>query len=499
MPFTDLNFTDFIKNLEQTLKRQFHTDHNINELSATRGLPDEVLEGIMETVPLSVAIPEEYSGRGSEVKDILTMLSITSYESLPLALTFGINIGLFLGPVAKYGHSSIKQGIFDRFTRHQAMGGMMITEPNYGSDALNMQTTNKVTEQGYAVQGIKHWQGLTGMAEYWLIASRSESSKGQVSRDLDFFICDTKQQGQQIEVEEYFDALGLYMIPYGRNKVNVQIPEIYKLLPETTGIKMLLDILHRSRMQFPGMAMGFIRRMLDEATEHCKNRIVGGGNLLSMDHIAYQISRLQSAYTICSAMCCRSSAISSPSQNLATEGLEANSIKAVVTDLMQESSQILVQVSGASGYRISNVGGRGIMDSRPFQIFEGANEMLYTQVADIVTKLMKKQKELNLFDFLKGFKLTAESCQHFKNDLCLTISNNLTQRKMYDLGKVLSRVISAGYVLDIGTKGFRKDMIDNCITMVQQEVGTLMASFCFDNKVHVVEGYAENSSWLAFA
>ena len=38
---------------------------------------------------------------------------------------------------------------------------------------------------------------------------------------------------------------------------------------------MMLDLLHSSRMQFPGMGMGFIKRMLDEALTHCSQRLLG--------------------------------------------------------------------------------------------------------------------------------------------------------------------------------------------------------------------------------
>src|SRR5690606_39125438 len=102
----------------------------------------------------------------------------------------------------------------------------------------------------------------------------------------------------------------------------------------------------------------------------------------AIDQVQYQLSRIQSAFTICSAMCAHSSNMSGIEHNLASEGIEANSMKAVVTDLMQESAQLLVQLSGAQGYRTTHIGGRGIMDSRPFQIFEGSNEMLYSQIAD---------------------------------------------------------------------------------------------------------------------
>ena len=498
MTLTNVKFSEFIKDFEDKLKQLFHEKEDIDQLSLERGLPPEVMSEIMAGQPLSVAIPEEFGGRGSKVKECLGLLAAASYESLSLSLTFGINIALFLEPVSKYANEIVKKGIFDRFLENQNMGGLMITEPDYGSDALNMKTMYKEIADGYHIKGTKHWQGLTGMADYWLIASRKESEEGDLGRDIDFFIADVSKKEQEIVVEEIYDNLGLYMIPYGLNKLDLRIPAENKLQPETTGIKMMLDILHRSRMQFPGMGMGFIKRMLDEALLHCKNRMVGASNLLAIDQVQFQLSRIQSAYTICSAMCARSSAISGIAYNLAVEGLEANAMKAVVTDLMQESAQLLVQLSGANGYRISHVGGRGIVDSRPFQIFEGSNEMLYTQIAEMVTRMMKKQKQLHLFDFLKDFKLMSEACHYFKKDLNFIINTTLSQRKMVDLGKIFGRIIVVGYVLELQAKGFRKDLVDSCIVTVRQEVSALFASFRFDHSITVVEEYTDNSSWLKF-
>ncbi|EDM37282.1 very long chain acyl-CoA dehydrogenase-related protein [Pedobacter sp. BAL39] len=499
MTLSDISFSEFIKDFKQALNHLFHEQEDINLLSQERGLPPSVLKGIMDMQPLSVAIPKEYGGRGSIVKECLGVLSAASYESLPLSLTFGINIALFLEPISKYADEGVRKEIFDRFLEQQNMGGLMITEPSYGSDALNMKTLNREIDGGYHIEGTKHWQGLTGMADYWLIASRKELANGDLGRDIDFFICDTAQPKQQIVVEEYYDNPGLYMIPYGLNKVDVNVPANYKLNPESTGIKMMLDILHRSRMQFPGMGMGFITRMLDEAITHCRERIVGNCNLLGIDQVQFQLSRMQSAYTICSAMCARSCEISGIEHNLAMEGLDANAMKAVVTDLMQESAQLLVQLSGSKGYRTSHIGGRGIMDSRPFQIFEGSNEMLYAQIAEMVTRPMKKQKLNNLFDFLKDFKATAQSCEYFRKELSFNIGENLSQRKLVDLGRVLGRVICIGYVLMLEEKGFRKDLVENCITTVRQEVASILTAFHFDNTVKVVEDYSDNSSWMAFA
>lgn len=494
----NIDINDFIKSFEEKLKSVFYERADISQFSIQRGIPPHVMREIMSDNPLSVAIPKQYGGRGVQVKECLRLLSSASYESLSLSLTLGINIALFLEPISKYAKESVKGNIFKRFIEKQNMGGLMITEPDFGSDALSMQTSNVNKGDNYHLKGVKHWQGLTGMADYWLMTSRSKNDKGVLGRDIDFFICDVTQHGQQIVVEEYFDNLGLYMIPYGRNIIDITVSKDYKLQPETTGIKMLLDILHRSRMQFPGMAMGFIKRMLDESIKHCKQRIVGNKNLFSLDQVQFQISKIQTAYTISSAMCFKSSLYSGIENNLSLDSVEANSMKTVVADLMQESAQIATQLFGAKGFRVSNIAGRGIVDSRPFQIFEGSNEMLYTQISESIIKMMKRKKEFNLFNFLSSYDLTVKSIEFFKKETNFTLDVDLAQRKLVELGSAIGRIISLGFVIEMGDSGYRKDLINNCILSLQQDVSNLINSFNFYNNNKVITDYQEGSSWFDY-
>lgn len=67
---------------------------------------------------------------------------------------------------------------------------------------------------------------------------------------------------------------------------------------------------------------------------------------------------------------CKSTKVSDIDHDVSGSGIHANSMKALVTDMMQEAAQLYVQLSGAKGYRMSHIGGRGIMDSRPFQILK---------------------------------------------------------------------------------------------------------------------------------
>ena len=489
---------EFLNNLKTRMKLVFHDRANIDQMATKRGMPPFVMREIMDINPLSVGIPSEFGGRGCKMEECIALLATASYESLALSLTFGINSALFLQPVAKYAQQEAKAPVFERFLHHQNMGGLMITEPDFGSDALSMQTSFSEKNGKYHLQGTKHWAGLTGWAEFWLLTARERSHGGDLKRDIDFFICDVNSPGQNIVVEEFYENLGLYQIPYGRNKLDVEIPKIQRLTPHTTGVKMMLDLLHRSRMQFPGMAMGFIQRLLDESIAHTNNRLIGGRPLCTYDQVQQRLGRLQASYTICSAMCANSSAKAGIENDLSLIGFEANSVKSVVTDLMQEAAQSATQLVGAQAYKLNHIAGRGITDSRPFQIFEGSNDILYAQISEGLVKLMKKTKENNLFNFLKHFHLTSQSALLMKEMLDFNLNLELPQRKMVELGQILGRIVSFEMVINLGKNGYRSDLIANGLHFLKQEIATLFQSFNYSNEVDVVESYQEESNWINF-
>ncbi|HYQ58058.1 MAG TPA: acyl-CoA dehydrogenase family protein [Draconibacterium sp.] len=491
-------FSQFLENLKEKMNQVFHVRANIDQLSLKRGVPPFVMREIMSVNPLSVGIPTQYGGRGGIMKENIGLLATASYESLALSLTFGINSALFLQPFGKFGQNEVKPQVFDRFLNEKAMGGLMITEPDYGSDALNMQTSYTQSDSTFHLKGKKHWAGLTGWADYWLLSARQQSKSDKLQRDIDFFLCDVNAPRQNIVVEEFFENLGLYAIPYGRNRIDVKVPQTHKLIPETTGVKMMLDLLHRSRMQFPGMGMGFIQRMLDEALSHCKQRMVGGKSLFQYDRVQHRLSKLQASYTICSAMCANSSEKAGLDVDLSGQGMEANAVKSVITDLMQEAAQSVVQLVGAKAYKLNHIAGRGTADSRPFQIFEGSNDILYAQISEALVKMMKRSKENNLFQFLKGFNLTDKAVHFVKKQTDFNLDLQIKQRKLVEMGKIIGRVISLNQVLDLADKGFKKELIDGSVTFLQQEINKLLSSFHFKNSKKVVEGYEENSSWMNF-
>ncbi len=491
------NFSTYLSRYEKTLTELFSSNLNVFETSVNRGIPGLVMRDILECKPLSVFIPEEYEGRGTDTAECLKVLEVSSYHSLPLSLMVGINGALFLQPLSLYGQESKKESVYYDFIHNRKMGGLMITEPGYGSDALHMQTSYTESGNGFDIKGTKHWAGLTGWADYWLLTARKQDDKGNLGRDIDFFIHSTQADGG-IEVEEVFNNLGLFMLPYGRNVIDTTVNTDSKLVPRTTGVKMMLDILHRSRMQFPGMAMGFIKRNLDEAISHCKDRFVGGKSLLEYDQVQERISKIQAAFTTCSAMCAFTSINASMSHDLARADIQANTIKTLMSDYMQETSQSLLQLVGAKGYKQEHIAGKGTIDSRPFQIFEGSNDILYQQITESVVKAMRRAKLTNLFSFLKDHELSAHSSSILKDTLNFDIDYTLSQRKLVELGRALSRVFSMNFVIQLGESGFRSDLIQNALNHLAQEAGTHINAYAGKQELSVIVDYTEDSNWASY-
>jgi regulator of replication initiation timing len=116
----------------------------------------------------------------------------------------------------------------------------------------------------------------------------------------------------------------------------------------------------------------------------------------------------------------------------------------------------------------------------------------------VVTKLMNRKKITNLFEFLSDYSLTKNVTDFFKSVLDFSIEMNMSQRKNVDLGKIISRIVAANQVLQMGNSGFRNDLVNQSFDTIKHEVSSMVSSFQAHSNVVPIEEYKENSSWLAF-
>ena len=488
----------FLNRYTDALQRVFRDAPDGARRFLTRGIPASEMRAVLATNPLSVFISLEHGGRGGHVREGLAMLERSAYESLAASLTMGINGALFLQPVSKYAQPAVQSSVFARFLEHQNMGGLMMTEPGYGSDALSMETAWVRDVDAYHIRGTKHWAGLTGLANYWLMTARERMADGRLGRDVDFFVVDTHAAGQTITVEERFENLGLYAIPYGRNAVDVMVPSEQRLAPTSTGLKMMLDLLHRSRMQFPGMAIGFLHRLADEALRHVRERAVGGKSLLQYDQVQRRIADLQASVTIANAMCLHASEHAGVEHDLAKEGLTANAVKTVITDRMQAGAQSLLQLFGGAGYKLDHLAGRSVVDSRPFQIFEGSNDILYEQIGAGVLQGMRRAKEAHLGTFLAASAWAQRAAEQVRGILDVRIDGALPQRRVVDLGRVVGHVISLEMVEELAARGYPKKRIEQARAHLLADVERWFTSLRAGHAAAPIDDALAPGSWLSF-
>jgi alkylation response protein AidB-like acyl-CoA dehydrogenase len=489
----------FLPSFTERLRAILRGGGGEDPLGFQRAIAPAVFDELKGSRALSFFIPREYGGGGAGPKEVLSLLEAASYESLPLGLTIGINIGLFLQPLTKYGGSEAKACVFRRYVDEGALGGLMLTEPDYGTDLLSMRTQFERRGEEYAIRGTKHWAGLSGLADFWILSARERRDDGSLKRDIDFFLCDSSREGQRIVMEEAYPNLGLSMIPYGRNKVDLRVPLGHRFRPPGSGVRLLLDLLHRSRMSFGGMAVGFQRRLLDEALARCRGRKVGGSSLVEYDQVQRRLSEIQAAVTVSAAFCAHAAGRIALERDLSGEGLSANIHKAVLTDLMQQSAQSLLQLSGAEGYRLDALAGRALVDSRPFQIFEGSNDVLYDQVAAAFLGELGRSGGGSLAAFLGRHELTRRAADRFAALLDFEVAGAPSQRRAVDLGRVLARVAAADLVVGLGGAGYPPRLVDDALGVIQAEVAALVAGYRSGSSALVAGDLLSAAPWQDYA
>ena len=228
-------------------------------LDRPEGFRRDFVDQLHDLGAFRVFIPPEHGGVYRRYSESMALVSTAAYHSLELSLMLGITSSLFLMPVARYAPAETRGRVLADFLDRRLLAGMMMTEPEYGTNIMGIQTNFRPEGAGYHLQGAKHWAGLSGVGEYWLVSARKARDTGALGRDVDFFIVRSDQPGFQFD--HFYPAAGLTSITYGLTRFDVQVPAENKLCGPHTNIRVMYDILNRSRISIASIAAGATRRL----------------------------------------------------------------------------------------------------------------------------------------------------------------------------------------------------------------------------------------------
>ncbi|MEN8148877.1 MAG: acyl-CoA dehydrogenase family protein, partial [Planctomycetota bacterium] len=338
------------------------------------GVVRDVYAELWDVKPFRTFLPERHGGSGAPAAEVLDLLGAIAFESLPMALAVGLTAALFLLPVATHAEGARAEEALARFAGDDVvLGGMMMTEPGCGTDLFATRTRVEPHGPNVRIRGVKHWQGLTGHADAWLVFGRNDTERR--SRSLGFHLAPADSG---FAVEEYYRAHGLAPIPYGRTGIDVEVPASNRIGGDEPYTAVVGGILCGSRLSFSGVAHGFLRRVREETERHVGERSVFRRRLADYDSVRARLEQVVYGECVARALCLHvvdaSPRISSAKTPLFPE---AAMVKALATDFMSEAANHLAVLRGGEGYRADQAGFGGVIHAHPFRVFEGPNDVLF--------------------------------------------------------------------------------------------------------------------------
>ncbi len=344
---------------------------------------DEVLREFLDLGALHQFIPTELGGRYTSIEGLMDFVELTAYHSLPLGLSLGIAGSLFLRPIILHAPPPLRDPIVNDILNNPASGGLMLTEPTGGTDVAAFQT-NYVEDGGrLRLNGRKCWAGLTGRGDHWLVAARLHR-KGKPTKRMSLIYVPFRTKG--VRVDKTFDALGLNPIPYGETVYeDVTLPvENIVALPGESPLRVIYDTLFRSRLGLPAIATGLCKRLAHEVAIRVENRQAFGVPLSHFDQVQFRLTELRGMHELNHNLGKFTGARMTEHKDVSGDNTLVNCAKIICTETMHLASDCALQVFASAAYKRNHLVGRAYVDSRPFQIFEGVNEVLDDTVYGVI-------------------------------------------------------------------------------------------------------------------
>ena len=357
-------------------------------------IPEDVIAGLAEIGGFGLSVPEEYGGfaAGGE-SDYLGMVIATeelSWGSLNVGGSLITRPEILTRAIVRGGTEDQKKDWLPRIAAGEAMVGVMVTEPDYGSDVANLKVTATKVDGGYKINGVKTWATFAGRANTLMLLARTDPDKSKGHKGLSLFIVEKPEApGHHFEFSQdaggkmegrAIDTLGYR----GMHSFEVAfddwfVPEANLIGGESglgKGFYYQMEGFENGRLQTAARAVGVMQAAYEAALDYARERRVFDKSIFE-----YQLTKAKLAKMAAVIQGGRQFAYSVARLMAKGEGaLEASMVKAYVCRAAEWVTREAMQIHGGMGYAEEFPVSRYFVDARVLSIFEGADETLCLRV-----------------------------------------------------------------------------------------------------------------------
>jgi (2S)-methylsuccinyl-CoA dehydrogenase len=357
-------------------------------------VPETVIDGLAALGGFGLSVPEAYGGFATGgPDDHLGMVVATeelSWGSLGIGGSLITRPEILTRALVRGGTEAQKQRWLPRIAAGELMVGVMVTEPDYGSDVANLQVQARNLDGGYVINGTKTWATFAGRADLVMLLARTDPDQSIGHRGLSLFVIEKdRAPGHAFSFLQpgggKMDGRAIDTIGYrGMHSYEVAFEDwvvpAANLIGEQDGIGrgfyLQMEGFENGRLQTAARAVGVMQAAFDAALSYSRDRKVFGQVVgeyqLTQEKLVRMATVIQAGRQFCYDVARR--------MGEGDGALDASMVKALVCRSAEWVTREAMQIHGGMGYAEEYAVSRYFVDARVLSIFEGADETLCLRV-----------------------------------------------------------------------------------------------------------------------
>ena len=334
---------------------------------------------------LGIPIRKEYGGRGADSVTYTRALDRIGMEGTGIRTFFSGHTSIGQVPIQTWGNEDQRKRYLPPSTKGEKILAFGLTEPEAGSNPLEMKMTYEKKAEGYVLNGVKYLISNAGIA-HAIVTFAYPKGGGRVSA----FIADTDKEG--ILKQDLTTKLGMPTANTALFELHdYPVPKENLLGAEGDGFKIAMSTLMSGRLSVAAGCLGVIADCLNEAVRYSKERHQHGKPIakhqLIQEHIAMIQTELDAARCLVYRAARAKNAYDADPSNVKVREYADRLIaegKFYASNAAWDAADRAVQVFGGRGFSYLFRPGRHLLDVRVCRLYEGTDEIMKLKIASAV-------------------------------------------------------------------------------------------------------------------